>query len=74
MFVPGELSAAAGKVFELSMGATAVDRVLLAEDLPACGQRVTGWALSALPRGGATWQPLLVGRAIAAATLLSMLC
>eukprot|EP01048_Picozoa_sp_COSAG05_P014110 COSAG05_NODE_1568_length_4532_cov_6.020753_3_plen_853_part_00 len=55
-----EMSHQTGLTFELPAASTGpVDRVLIAEGLQRCGQRVTGYTLNALLPGNATWQ--LVG-------------
>eukprot|EP01052_Picozoa_sp_SAG31_P034243 SAG31_NODE_3974_length_3703_cov_1.670089_1_plen_294_part_00 len=56
-----EISNVSGLVFELPAAPTSVDRVLISEDMQRCGQRVTGFELSAQrPGDNATWE--LIGQ------------
>ena len=59
-----EIGNRTGMVFELAAATTAVDRVLFAEDLQKCGQRVTSYTLSVLLPDNTTWQSVGSGESV----------
>ena len=59
-----EVRDAVGPKVELPALGKAADRLLVAEDVAACGQRVTNYTLAGLAPGASAWVPLASGRSI----------